>query len=370
MEQLEKFMSGSLKETLKEIQILLGKPHRKIAGAFKYYLSFLSSTENGGKKEIPEIKTEKIQSIKFGKITWVDVADPGRREISELAESYPFHPLHLEDCISKGQFPKIEQSDEDKYLFLLLRFPGFNVHEGVVVINQICFFLGEEYLITLHDDVSNTVSKIFRDCKENQEQKKVYIGNSPAHLLYSIIEQLTDNLAPLLSKILSEVDEVEDIVFDDKVSGVIKVGQLRRKIVSLRRTIGPLKTLLAEMETRVNKFTKKNLSVYFIDITHRVDKAWETLEEARETVDIYKDADFTISTEKTNTILALLTIIFTLSIPATVVTSLWSLNIVLPGGLQESWVFLGKYTTFIIIIIASIIPALLMVWYFRKKGWF
>lgn len=348
----------------------MGKPHRKIAGAFKYYLSFLSSSETGEKKEAPEIKQSKIQSIKSGKITWVDVTDPTRREIATLAENYPFHPLHLEDCISKGQFPKIEQSDEDKYLFLLLRFPGFNAHGSTIIINQICFFLGEDYLVTLHEDHSNIVSKIFKDCKEDQDEKKVYIGNSPAHLLYSIIEQLSDNLAPLLQKILAEVDEVEDIVFDDKVSGVYKVGQLRRKIVSLRRTIGPLKTLLTEMETRVNKFTKKNLSVYFVDIAHRVDKAWETLEEARETVDIYKDADFIISTEKTNRILAVLTIIFTLSIPATVIGTFFGMNVVLPGSLTPGpWTFWGPYTTFIIILAAAAIPALLMVWFFRKRGW-
>lgn len=364
-------MGKTLKDTLKEVQILLGKPHRKIAGAFKYYLSFLSPSENGEKTEPSLPRIEKAQSVRHGKITWVDVKDPGRKEISKLAQDYPFHPLHLEDCISKGQFPKIEQSDEDKYIFLLLRFPSYNIGDGNIVISQLCFFLGENYLVTLHENSHDTVSNIFNDCKENSEQRKVYIGNSSAHLLYTIIEQLTDNLSPLLSKILTEVDEVEDIVFDDKVSGVYMVGQLRRKIISLRRTIGPLRTLLADMQERVNKFTRSNLSVYFVDITHRVDKAWETLEEARETVDIYKDADFIISTEKTNRILAVLTIIFTLSIPLTVIGTFYGMNITLPGGLEAgSWIFWGKYTTFIIILGAAVGSVTLMLWYFRRKGWF
>lgn len=363
-------MAKSLKDTLKEIQILLGKPHRKIAGAFRYYLSFLGSdVENGVKKELPS-KVEKIQSVKHGKITWVDVKDPTRREIAELAQDFPFHPLHLEDCISKGQFPKIEQSEEDKYIFLLLRFPSYNINDGNIIINQISFFLGKNYLVTLHENPHDTVSSIFEDCKENPDQRKVYINGSSAHLLYTIIEQLTDNLAPLLQRILTEVDEVEDIVFDDKVSAVYKVGQLRRKIISLRRGIGPLKVLLAEMEDRINKFTHHNFTVYFVDITHRIDKAWETLEEARETVDIYKDADFIFSTEKTNRILAVLTVIFTLSIPATVVGTFYGMNVLLPGGLNAPLNFWGKYTTSILILLTAIIPAILMVWYFRRKGWF
>lgn len=364
-------MITSLKDTLRQIQILLGTPHQKIAGKLKGYLSFLNAPENGNSPPESGKSTEKMQAVRHGKITWVDVKDPGRREISQLARQFPFHPLHLEDCVSKGQYPKIEQSEEDNYLFLLLRLPRLHLREGSITISQICFFLGKDYLVTIHENTGDTISGIFTDCKENTAQRRAYIAGSSARLLYAIIEKLTDDLSPILQSILKEVDEAEDIVFDDKVSGVFQVGQLRRKIISLRRVIGPLRLLLADMAGRVNKFTRSNLSVYFDDITHRVDKAWETLEEARETVDIYKDADFIISTEKTNRILAILTLIFTLSIPATVIGSFYGMNILLPGGLDSGpWAFWGKYTTFILVLITAVIPALLMFWYFRKKGWF
>ncbi|MCR4306285.1 MAG: magnesium transporter, partial [Candidatus Daviesbacteria bacterium] len=230
---------------------------------------------------------------------------------------------------------------------------------------------GQNYLVTIHENSGDIISSMFADCRENAGQRKAYINNSPSHLLYTIVEKLTDDLSPILQNILKEVDETEDIVFDDKVSGVFKVGQLRRKIVSLRRVIGPLRILLEDIEDRINKFSRRNLTVYFVDIAHRVDKAWETLEEARETVDIYKDADFIASTEKTNRILAMLTLIFTLSIPATVIGSFYGMNVFLPGGLDSGpLTFWGRYTTFILVIIAAIVPAFLMVWYFRKKGWF
>ena len=364
-------MPRNLKDTLKEIQILLGKPHKRIAGAFKYYLSFLNVKESSEKNEDAAPKEEKIQAVNHGKITWVDVKNPTRKEISELAQKYPFHPLHLEDCVSKSQFPKIEQNDEDRYIFILLRFPSLNISDQSISMNQLCFFLGHNYLVTIHENENSVISKIFEDCKDNEDRRKAYIGNSSSHLLYTIIEQLTEGLSPLRRAILTEGDLVEDIVFDDKVSGVYQVGQLRRKIISLRRVIGPLRALLADMSARVTKFSKSNLSVYYTDITHRVDRTWETLEEARETVDIYKDADFTINTEKTNTILSVLTIIFTLSIPATIVGTFYGMNILLPGGIEGgSWTFFGTYTTLIIIMILATIPALLMYLYFRKKGWF
>lgn len=364
-------MPKSLKETLKEIQILLGKPQKEIAGTLKYYLNFFQGQNVAEKETDTPRKKEKLQTIHYKNIIWTDIKNPTRAAISQLAQKYPFHPLHLEDCISKWQFPKIEQNDEDNYLFLLFRFPHYIASEGRIIINQLYFFLGKEYLVTIHEDGTDTISNIFNECKDNSKQKEAYFNGSSAHLLNIIIDRLTNELSPLVQVILKEVDEVEDIVFDDKVSGVYKVGQLRRKIISLRRVIGPLRTLLSDLENRIKNFTSSNLSIFFENNIHRVDKTWETLEEAREIVEIYKDADFTISTEKTSRILAVLTIIFTLSIPLTVIGTFYGMNILLPGGIETgNWTFWGKYTTLLVILLVAAAPSLLMFWYFRKRGWF
>lgn len=358
----------TLKNALKEIQILLGKPQNRISGTLKYYLGLLNVQEVEEKSSPAYPK--RMQTIQNKKVTWVDIVNPNRAVISDLAQQYPFHPLHLEDCISRGQFPKIEESTEDKYLFILIRFPRHNATEGKILINQLSFFLGKNYLVTIHEEKTDGLSNIFNDCKDNPKQKEVYMDNSSSHLLYTIIDQLTKDLNPLLQTVLKEVDEAEDIVFDDKVSAVHKVGQLRQEIISLRRVIGPLRGLLTDMEKRINSFSPSNMSVYFENIIHRVKKAWETLEEAREIVEIYKDADFTFSTEKTNRILAILTIIFTFTIPATVIGTFYGMNILLPGGIEAgNWTFWGKYTTLVIILIVATVPALLMQWYFRKRGW-
>ena len=77
-----------------------------------------------------------------------------------------------------------------------------------------------------------------------------------------------------------------------------------------------------------------------------------------------------LSTEKSNKILSTLTILFTLSIPATVIGAYYGMNVNLPGGiLTGSPVFLGPYTSFIILLLIAIIPSLVMVWYFKRLGW-
>ena len=42
---------------------------------------------------------------------------------------------------------------------------------------------------------------------------------------------------------------------------------------------------------------------------------------------------------------------------------------ILPGGIGDSLMILGPFTTFIVIILASAIPAIMMFMYFKKLGW-
>ena len=121
----------------------------------------------------------------------------------------------------------------------------------------------------------------------------------------------------------------------------------------------------------MQKFSEEDLTLYYDNVNDHIDSVIEILEESRETIEIYKDTDFMLSTEKTNKILGILTILFTLSIPATVIGTFYGMNIELPGGIEDtgSSQFFGPNTTFIVIILVSTTSALFMVWYFRKLGW-
>ena len=158
------------------------------------------------------------------------------------------------------------------------------------------------------------------------------------------------------------------------------VTQIEAKITKRTRAIMPVHIYghpvdmdpVLEIAKNVKKFSERKdeeLTLYFDDVIDHIDKVIETLEESRETMEIYKDTDFVLSTEKTNKVLGLLTIIFTLAIPSTVIGTFYGMNINLPGGVEESLMILGPHTMFIFIILASSIPAIMMFVYFKKLGW-
>ena len=61
--------------------------------------------------------------------------------------------------------------------------------------------------------------------------------------------------------------------------------------------------------------------------------------------------------------------IFTLAIPSTVIGTFYGMNVNLPGGIEDKSMILGPFTTFIVVILASAIPAIMMFIYFKKLGW-
>ncbi len=116
--------------------------------------------------------------------------------------------------------------------------------------------------------------------------------------------------------------------------------------------------------------SEEDLALYFDDVKDHIDKVIEVLEESKETIEIFNDTDFMLSTEKSNKILAVLTILFTLSIPAAVIAPYYGMNVNLPGGIETgSPTFLGQYTSCILLVIVAIVPAVIMMWYFKRQGW-
>ena len=196
------------------------------------------------------------------------------------------------------------------------------------------------------------------------------MGTSSGYLLHSIIDVLVDDLLHILMKLKGNLDDIEDVVFDDKLSAPREIALLRREITTLRRIVIPLKRIVLDFSKNIQKFSEEDLTLYFDNVKDHIDKVIEVLEESKETIEIFKDTDFMLSTEKSNKILAVLTILFTLSIPVTVVAAIYGMNVDLPGGIVTgSPTFLGEYTSLIFLVIAVTVPAIVMMWYFKRQGW-
>ncbi len=309
-----------------------------------------------------------LDTISNNGFLWTDIKEPTDEKMSLLAKNYHFHELNIEDCLSKVQIPKVDRYED--YVFIILHFPTTaEKEETLLTFSQLAIFAGRNYLVTIHQGDLKPLDDIFQICKQSDEQRQVIMGNSPGYLLHSIIDALVDDLLLILKKIISNLDDLEESVFNDRKSDVRTISLLRREITSLRRIVVRLRRTMSEVTEDIQKYAEEDLTPYFADLEDHIEKIFEELEESKEIVEIYKDTDFMLSTEKSNKILAILTIIFTLSIPTSTIATFYGMNINLPGSIAHPSTFLGEYTTMILILLASIISGLYMLWYFSHLGW-
>jgi magnesium transporter len=311
--------------------------------------------------------TRIVLEIKNNGFIWIEIAKPTRDEMKKLAERFPFHELNLEDCLSKIQIPKIDRYED--HVFVIVNFPTLE-KERIPRSSQLAAFIGSGYLVTIHQGELKPISEIFQQCTRSDKARQELMGRSAGYLFHSIIDTLTDDLLNLVRKIVGNIEDIEDVVFDEHANAAGEISYIRRQITVLRRIAIPLKRTLGEISAKdIRRFSEEDLTLYFDDINDHIDKVIDTLEESKETIEIYKDTDYLHGTDRSNKILAILTIVFTLSIPVTIMSSLYGMNVDIPTIEDESLKFLGRYTTFIVIVIGSSAGAVAMALYFHKIKW-
>ena len=332
---------------------------------------FIANRLRSGKKSIENPIERKIETIEGKGFSWIDLQNPDRDYVEDLAKKYHFNALNIEDCMTKFELPKLDSYDD--HFFVILHFPPISPKVGIAKNSQLSIFFGRDFLVTVHQGDLKPLVDLVDLCVTNSDpqRKERLLGKSSGLLLHEIIDLLVDDLLHTSRRIIANLDEMEEGVFDETKSVARSIALLRREINKLRRIANPLKRFVLEIAPNVKRLSDEgeDLELFFDDVIDHIDKVIETLEESRETMEIYKDTDFVLSSEKTNKVLAVLTIIFTLAIPATVIGTFYGMNINLPGGVDAEWMVLGPYTSFIILIIASAIPVILMFSYFRKLGW-
>ena len=305
--------------------------------------------------------------IRNNGFTWIDIVKPNRSEMKKLSERFPFHELNLEDCLSKIQIPKIDRYED--HAFVILNFPTLE-KERIPRSRQLAAFIGSGYLVTVHEGELKPISEIFQQCLQSDKAKQELMGRSAGYLFHSIIDALTDDLLNLVRKIVGNIEDIEDVVFDEQANVAGEISYIRRQITVLRRIAIPLKRTVNEIATKdIRRFSEEDLTLYFDDVNDHIDKVIDTLEESKETIEIYKDTDYLHGTDRSNKILAILTIIFTLSMPVTIMSSLYGMNVDIPIIEDASLQLLGRYTTFILIVVGSSAIAVAMALYFHKIKW-
>jgi len=307
-----------------------------------------------------EEKQLNLKITTWGDLTWVDIVEPTEEAKKYLAEHYNFNPLDLDDCFSLRQLSKVDEYQQ--YLFVVFHLPVYNKATRVSTTRQWSAFVGDKFLVTLRPGILVALDELRRECEFSDEVKKEYLSQGSGYLLYLILDRAVDSYFPVLDKILSLLQDVEDSVFEEGVEAAKEVSILRRDIITQRRIMFPTRTLLAELENKLKRFSKPDLTVYYGDLMDHMNKICETLDECKEVIEVFKDADFVLSSSRANRLIRILAIIFAIGLPFLVVSGLYGIRVILPGSLDK-----GSPQTFILLLVIIFIIVGAMLYFFRRR---
>jgi magnesium transporter len=304
-----------------------------------------------------------VQTITCGKLTWTYIEKPTSKEVSYLAEHFPFHPLNLDDVVSRVQRPKIDEYED--HLFIVLHFPVFNKQSLVTVSSEIDLFISEKYIVTVHCNGDlKPLAKFFKECQIDDDIRMNYMSRSSGYLLYHILDRLTNYCFPIVNKLSDNIEKVEDLIFNRTVPETVReISLIRRDLISFRRVIHPQITVFEVLENEEYPFLKEDQEIYFGDIADHFRKMWDALEDDKEVVDGLAETSNWLTSHRIQEIMRVLTILTAFLAPATLIASIYGMNVRLPG--DEN----GGLLTFIVLLVVMVGIATAMLIFFRKRNW-
>jgi magnesium transporter len=289
---------------------------------------------------------------------WADLSDPTPDEARILSDVFHFHDLSIEDALSEIHHPKVESYGG--YLYLILHGIDFRESEHCFRTQDVDFFLGEQYLVTVHPGISRTISEVRGVCVRNERA----LGEGPVALLHRIVDAMVDHYRPEVERLEERLDLLEAEIFEHPDARLAKkILNFKSDVSSLRRVVLPQRDVVARLARREFAIISESLSYRFRDVHDHLVRLVDEAMFFQDRVTSLLDAHLSQVSNQLNGVMKVLTIIATLFMPLTVLTGMYGMNVTLPhlpGGLEaQFWWVLGIMVTLSVGMLA----------YFRAKRW-
>jgi magnesium transporter len=290
---------------------------------------------------------------------WVDLAAPTPEDFRILDEVFHFHPLAIEDAVATVHHPKIEAYDG--YLYLILHGIDYRKSQTAFATHDTDFFIGPNYLVTVHDGQTRSVAAIHDVCERNDQ----VLGEGPAALAHRIIDGMIDNYRPEVEELERRLDELEDEVFESPR------GDLVREILAVKRDVTGLRRIALPQRDAVGRLARREFPAITEELAYRFRDAYDNLVRIADEALLFQDrvtsileAHLSNVSYRLNQVMKVLTVITVIFMPLTLVAGLYGMNMHLPGvGAGDDprpfwWLMTGMGAAVAV-----------MLWLFKRRDW-
>ncbi len=292
-------------------------------------------------------------------VTWINIDgihDIGL--IEKLGKHFDLHPLILEDILTTGQRPKCE--DYDNYIYTVLKMLIYNDKDEMIRSEQVSLVLGSNFVISFQEGVGDVFEQI-RDRLRNDKGRVRKMASD--YLAYALIDAIVDSYFIILEKLGEKIESMEEQLVAEPTNKTLRqIHSVKRELISLRRSVWPLRELINGLEKTESPLIKKSTRLYLRDVYDHTIQVIDTVETFRDMVSGMLDIYLSSLSNRMNAVMKVLTIIATIFIPLTFIAGVYGMNFKYMPELGWRWGYAA-----VLLVMTAVVGIMLI--YFKKKKW-
>ncbi|MCO5235406.1 MAG: magnesium/cobalt transporter CorA [Chitinophagaceae bacterium] len=294
------------------------------------------------------------------RITWINVDGLRKQDVETLCNDFGIHALLMEDILSEGQRPKMD--DMEGILFCLLNMLYFNKTTGTVETEQISIAFGTDFVISFQEDGTRDLFDPLRN-KLKMANSKIR-QKTTDYLCYALLDLIVDNYFIVIENLGERIEWVEEEVMHNSNSrSLAHLTQLRKELIVLKRNIAPVRELINSIIRSDSDLLEDSTTKYFKDVYDHIVQAYDFTENYRDMMISMQDIYINNVNLRMNEVMKVMAIVTCLMAPATVIGGIFGMNFIDIPLLHNRW---GFYIS----VGAMLLIPLLMLYFFRKRGWY
>ncbi|VTS07101.1 magnesium/cobalt transporter CorA [Tuwongella immobilis] len=284
--------------------------------------------------QLSELPTTIQEACAEQVVWWIDLENPTTEEEARIYREFlPIHPLTIEDITrirrlpDDGQphLPKVEEFRD--YLFVITNpIPlGSTVDalEQPMQPTQLSAVLTRHVLITHHYMPLEAITSVVRYLERHDEQGE----RGPDYLFHLILDVQVDGYAPLLDRIVDELETIEESIYERTMASLLnRLLQVKRRILGLRKTLILEREVLARLNRGEFQLVDAREVVYYRNVYDHLVRYTELIESGREMVTDLMQSHMTAISNRLNEIMKVLAMISTVVLPMTLVAGIYGMN--------------------------------------------
>ncbi len=308
-----------------------------------------------------DITSEDCRALKNStSVSWINFSGlHDIEQINALGQLFELHPLALEDILNTGHQPKCEEFDN--YILLIFKLIQLNKETGQLDHEQISMIVGPNWLLTFQEKPEDIFDRLRE--RINRASGKIRQRGTD-YLAYAILDSVVDSYFHVLSTIGEQLESLEDSLLLNPARNVLQeIHHYKQELMILRRAIWPMQMAISEFRQLESPLLTEGTTIFLRDLQDHISHAVESLEMMRDSSANLLDLYLSLSSQKMNETMKVLTIMASLFIPLTFIAGIYGMNFENMPELNWPWGYPMIWALMIGVTAG-------MLWYFKRKKWF